>query len=516
MLRSVVGAMIALLSSTAAQADWYRASSKHFVVYSDDSERDVRDYTTQLEQFDQAVRRWHVAPENPRGDSARVTVFVLDDQAAVGKLAGRSNVAGFYRPSAGESMAFAPRAGSDGSGDLGARAVLFHEYAHHWMLTNWTDAALPPWFVEGFAELHATAMFRGNKIIFGAVPLYRRYSIGQMNAMPMDRLLKFDVGKLNGLETDALYSHGWALTHYLTFDPVGRKQLAAYIGALNSGKAGNPSKLIGDGRTMDMQLNQYVRRKQLPSAAFDVDTLAIGTIDVRKLSAPEAATMPAMILSKRGVNTSTAPKALDVARRVTAPFPADAFAQNELAEAEFDACNVDTKADAACFARAEAAADRALAADPKSVHALTYKGMAQVAALEKAKVKDAARWKAARQWFLTANKVDTEAPQPLIAYYDSYADAGEAATKNAQAGLLYAYALAPYDADLRLRATRVYLTQGNVAAARVAISPLAYNIEARGRAEYAKKALAAIDTGDAKAALDAMDPKKAPKDDDGD
>ena len=73
MLRFIVGATIALLSSTAAQADWYRASSKHFVVYSDDSERDVRDYTTQLEQFDQAIRRWHVAPENPRGESDRKT-----------------------------------------------------------------------------------------------------------------------------------------------------------------------------------------------------------------------------------------------------------------------------------------------------------------------------------------------------------------------------------------------------------------------------------------------------------
>ncbi len=514
MLRFIVGATIALLSSTAAQADWYRASSKHFVVYSDDSERDVRDYTTQLEQFDQAIRRWHVAPENPRGESARVTVFVLPDQAAVGKLAGRSSVAGFYRPSAGESVAFAPRAGTDGSGDLGARAVLFHEYAHHWMLTNWTDAALPPWFVEGFAELHATAMFRGNKIIFGAVPLYRRYSIGQMNAMPMDRLLKFDVGKLDPIETDALYSHGWALTHYLTFDPVGRKQLAAYIGALNSGKAGNPAKLIGDGRTMDMQLSQYVRRKQLPSAAFDVDTLAIGMIDVRKLSAAEAATVPAMILSKRGVNAGSASKALDLARRVAAPYPADAFAQNELAEAEFDACNVEKKADAGCFTRAEAAADRAIAADPKSVHALTYKGMAQVGALEKAKVTDAARWKAARQWFLTANKVDTEAPQPLIAYYDSFVDAGEPATKNAQAGLLYAYALAPYDSDLRIKATRVYLMQGNVAAARVAISPIAYNIESRTRADYAKKTLAMIDTGDAKAALASMDEKPPAESDD--
>lgn len=510
MFRKCVVALAAtLLSSTAAHADWYRATSKHFVVYSNDSLADVKDYTTRLEQFDQGIRAWHLAPQDKRGASARVTVFVLDDISAIAQLAGRTGVAGFYSPHAGESVAFTPRSGDS---DLGARAILFHEYTHHWMLTNWTDAALPPWFVEGFAELHATAFFRGDQIIFGAVPAYRRYTVGQMNLLPISRLLKFDPGNLSPIETDALYSHGWALTHYLTFDEAGRKRLAAYVDALNGGSADDPAKLIGDGN-IDLKLNQYVRRPRLPSAAFDLAKLPVGSIEVSKLDPAEAAMMPALMQSKRGVGRKNAEQTAALARRLAAPYPDNSFAQNELAEAEYDACSVvDAAAD--CYSRSAAAADRAIAANPKSVHALVYRGMADIAALKKAKVQDPARWAAARQWFLRANKVDTEMPQPLIQYYDSFVDAGETPTVNAQSALLYAYALAPYDSDLRLQAAGVYLRQGKADEARTAIKPVAYNIDQRAKSEYAKRILAALDKDGTAAAVKEMDAKPTPKDED--
>lgn len=508
-LKFIAALVSALIGSTPAQADWYRATSNHFIVYSDDSLEDVRDYTMRLEQFDQAIRAWHVAPQDKRGASARVTVFVVDKTNDVAKLAGHDGVAGFYRPVAGQSVAFTPR---NGSGDLGARAILFHEYTHHWMLTNWTDAALPPWFVEGFAELHATALFRGNQIIFGAVPAYRKYTIGQMNALPMSRLLRFDPGTLSNVERDALYSHGWALTHYLTFDADGRKRLAAYIGALNGGKAEDQAALIGNGANMDLRIDQYVRRPRLPSSAIDLDTLSIGSIEVTKLTPAESTTMPAMIASSAGVSKKNAGDVAALARRLAASYPDDAFAQNELAEAEFDACETDTAAQAACYSRAAAAADRALAADPRSVHALDYRGMADTAVLVKDKIKDPARWAAARQWYLRANKVATEMPQPLIAYYDSFGQANEKPTANAQAALLYAYALAPYDGDVRLKATRVYLAQGKLAEARTAITPVAYNIEERAKATYAKKVLTALNDHGADAAISVFDATPAPKD----
>lgn len=502
MLKKVLLASAMLLVSAGADAKWFKASSKHFVVYADDSETNIKTYTERLERFDKAIRVWHVAKEDTRGPSARVTVFLLDDVGAIERLSGRRSVAGFYQPRAGTSVAFSPRIGS---GDLSAHAILFHEYTHHWMLTNWTDAAMPPWFVEGFAELHATALFRGDRVIFGAVPIYRRYTIGQMNLMPMSRMLKFDLGQLSPQETDALYSHGWALTHYLTFDTGRRKLLADYIDALNSGKAVSPAALVAGGGDLDLKLNSYVRRSTLPSAAFNFDQLPIDTVNVRPLTQAEAAMMPALILSQRGVSKKNAPEATALARKLAAPFPNDAAAQNELAEAEYDLCSTDDAIPADCFGRAEAAADRALLADPKSIHALLYKGMAQVAALKRGKVVDQARWTSARRWFLAANKIDTEAPEPLIAYYDSFSAARIPANTNAQSALLYAYALAPYDSALRLRAGAIFLRQGKLADARNAIAPVAYNVDGGSITTPAQKVLKALDAGDSKAALAELD-----------
>ena len=70
-------AALAMLPS-AANATWYQASSKHFVVYSNDTPERVKAYTEKLERFDKAISVWHVTKEVDRGPASRVTIFVLE------------------------------------------------------------------------------------------------------------------------------------------------------------------------------------------------------------------------------------------------------------------------------------------------------------------------------------------------------------------------------------------------------------------------------------------------------
>ena len=520
MLRTMTAAAAALLLAQPACASWQRATSRHFVVYSDDTPAHVQAFTTRLEKFDKAMRVWHMAPEDKRGDSARVTVFVVGNIDDVQKIYGNGGqgVAGFYQPRAGDSIAFTPRSSGEGS-DRGftSQAILFHEYTHHWMLTNdaWADAAFPPWFVEGFAELHATAILRDGDVIFGAPPTYRGYTVGNMNLLPASQLLQPNPGHLGGNQRDALYSRGWLLTDYLIFDKDRLGQFAAYVAAINAGKSPKEANaLLGNPNALDFKMNAYGKQSVLPSAVIPAKDLAIGPIAVQALGSAEAAIMPALILSKRGVDMKTAPAVVALARRLAAAFPTDPFVQNEVAEAEFDVCSTDRKSDAACYARSEAASDRALAADPMSIHALVYKGMAQAAAAKKDKVTDPARWATIRHWFLAANKIDPEAPQPLINFYDSYADAGQAPTKNADGAMLYAYALAPYDGGVRFKAAHVLLAQDKPVQARVALGPVAYNLDEPGTADRAQKILAVLDKDGSKAALAEMDKKPEEKDKD--
>ena len=512
MLRKILLAAAAMAAAAPGIADatWYQASSKHFVVYADDSTDHIKAYTERLERFDQAIRYWHHTPESGLGPSSRVTVYVMSDLADIQKIFGNSiaNVGGFYDARATGSVAFTPRSTGDDYG-FSAQAVLFHEYTHHFMRTTWSDAAFPAWFTEGFAELHATALIKSDgSVQFGAVPVYRQWTVARSNLMPASELLERYPAKLDDESRDALYARGWLLMHYLTFDTERRKQLAAYIVAINSGKSAEEAgKAFGKIGELDGKMDAWGSRKNLPFNLINGSELHTGTITVRALGPAEAAIMPALMASTRGVDEKLAPRVAELARRLAAPFPNDAAAQNELAEAEYDAKN---------YSASEAAADRAIAADPKSIHALMYKGMAQQAGLVRDKVTDRDRWAAARRWYLAANKADPDNPEPMVLFYDSFLEQKEKPTDNAADGLLYAYSIAPYDPSLRLEAASILIVRGQEQAARIALGPVAYYVDG-GPAEPAQNALKALDAGDKAAALKALDPanQKEKKKDDG-
>jgi hypothetical protein len=491
MMRILVACLLLLGLANPAYAEWHVASSRHFVVYSDDDPKDVLAFTTKLERFDSAFRTFRVFEEDPRGDASRVTIFLVKDIAAIQKLyGGSSGVAGFYQARASGSVAFVPRTTGEGSAyGFTPLAVFLHEYTHHLMLTNWTEAALPQWFVEGFADFHATAMLRDDgSVIFGALPRYRAFNVDKASVLPMKMLLRPYNENLTSEQRDILYGRGSLLVHYLTFDPVRRAQLAKYIGEINAGKPiETAAAALGDVSKLDLTLNSYGKRPFLPSYTVQGADVAVPKINMRALGAGEAASMPILIRSSRGVDKKSAPIVAALARTVTAPFPNDAAAQNALAEAEFDAEQ---------FGAAEAAADRALAADPKSIHAMLYKGMAQMAVAKKAGVKDAATWQGIRRWFLNANKVNPEDPQPLILFYESFAAAKEPPSKNAEGGMLYAYKLAPYDLGLRINTARILIQQGEARAAQAAIGPVAFNIHAGPGENYPLKMLTALQAND--------------------
>lgn len=499
MLRKLLLTAALLVAPSLARADWHEAASEHFVVYSDDSPARVRQYAERLERFDRALRYITGTADKQRSPSSRVTVYMVEDVAAIQKLAGSDTVAGFFQRRASGPVAFVPRRTS---GPLDAQTILLHEYGHNFMFTSWPDVVFAPWFTEGFAEFVGTAIFRSNgDLILGKNPDYRSWSIDKTSHMPAQQLVRLDPGKLDEYQASALYARGWLLTHYLLMDKQRSKQLAEYIVAVNSGKSiEEATTALGNISQLDGRLNGYYKRAALPSIVLTAKDIAIGAVTLRRLSAGEAATLPARILSSNGVSEKTAPGVAVLARRLAAPYPNDAAAQNELAEAEFDANN---------YAAAEAAADRALAADPKSIHALLYKGMAQAEAAKQAGVTDKAKWAAIRGWFIRANKLDTEYAEPLIQYYDSFATARQPPSKAAVDGLLYAYVLAPYDLGLRLKAGRVLLAEGATKPARVAFEPIAYGPHYGDIAKQAKAVIEALDSGGTPAALKLLEEAEA-------
>ena len=498
-----LGMALALLAPAAAHAEWYEASSVHFRVFAEGKPETVRDFATRLERFDKGMRYLNGLADEDLGPANRVTVYVLPNVEAVRRLArGGDGVAGFYIPRAGGSVAFTPRRAGDGSRwDLDAETILLHEYSHHFMLENYASAVFPGWFIEGFAEFNATARFDPDGSIgFGIPALHRAYELVLTESMPIETLFGSEAGrKPSTPANEMIYSWGWLLTHYLTFEPSRRGQLTAYLSALGSGKTGLEAarSAFGDLHILDRDLKAYRKRRRLSFHSIAAVALPIGPVAVRALRPGEEAIMDLRIRSDRGVNDEQAKSLVTEMRRAAAPFPNDPAVQSALAEAEYDANNFDS---------AEAAADRAIAADPSNVEALTYRGRVAMARAMASKTPvDPATWNEVRHRMLAANKADPNDPSPFILFYDSFRAQGIAPTVNAVKGLQRAFELAPQDRMLRMRVARQYLVDGKGAEARTILVPLAFDPHGGAAGVAIQAVVAKIDEGGAAAALSFWD-----------
>src|SRR6187551_3511074 len=99
-MRFFLAILAAVLLPSGAQAEWFESSSAHFVVYANDSERDIRKFSEQLERYHEAMAVVTQLDAPPPSPSNRVTVYVVKNAAAVQRLMGTSERAlqGFYIP----------------------------------------------------------------------------------------------------------------------------------------------------------------------------------------------------------------------------------------------------------------------------------------------------------------------------------------------------------------------------------------------------------------------------------
>jgi len=155
------------------------------------------------------------------------------------------------------------------------------------------------------------------------------------------------------------------------------------------------------------------------------------------------------------------------------------------------------------YAEASAAADKALALNPKAFKAMIYKGRAE---LELAKKNpQGVNWTAIRGWFSRANRLDVTAPEPLMYYYQTFVEQGAAPPAQAVDGLLFAVDLVPQDDDLRLTAVRQLLREGSPAEAKAMFAPIAYSPHFPKQKRRNLEIMEKISSGDGKGALVMLD-----------
>lgn len=475
----------------AARAEWHEASSAHFVVYADDSESRVRAFSQQLERYHAALAKvTNVAPAAP-SPSNRVTVYVVGSVNQVRKLVGgkAERVAGFYVSRAGSSLAIVPRISlaTDSQGSLDfSMTVLLHEYTHHFMISQ-SAYAMPPWVTEGAAEFFSSASFeRDGSVGLGRAAQHRAGELFFARDTTIRQLLdpqEYFRRRAKG-QFESYYGRAWLLYHYLTLGGQRNDQLQRYLRAVNQGKGSLEAgaEVFGDFNKLDREVDAYLAKRRIMTLRLPPTMLTVAPVSVRRLGEGEAAIMPVVVRSRRGVNRALAAEVVVEARAVAARYPSDPPVLTALAEAEYDAGN-----DSAAIA----AADRALAVDPRRVNAYIQKGYALFRQASQAG--GPAAFAKARAPFVALNRLENDHPLALLHYYRSFMLAGGKPPKLAVDGLLRAAQVAPFDLGLRMTVAMQELRDGNRDWAKANLSPVAYNPHAGPLAELARTALARID-----------------------
>lgn len=482
----MVAALAAWLSAGPAHASWLEASSEHFVIYANDTEKDITRFAEQLERYHAGMALALGSSAVKPSPSNRVTVYVVGSGREVRKLhgGGDRNVGGFYVPRAGGSLAIVPAVSSGNGVVTWSMVVLLHEYAHHFQISA-SAMPMPRWFTEGSAEFFASAKFEADGSLWLGRPANHRAPelFYAPDVTVADLLDPTEYDKRKHASFDAFYGKSWLLYHYLTFSESRKGQFSRYVTLLSEGKGQRQAAIeaFGDFAVLEKEVDHYLGQRRMKVLTLSPDRLKFGKVSLRALSAGEAAMMPVRMRSKRGVDAEEAKQLLVEARTVAAKFPEDPAVLSALAESEYDAGN---------DKEAIAAADAAIKRDPKQTNAYVQKGYALFRVAEESDGDADARaaaYKAARAPFIALNRIENDHPLPLIYFYRSFAEQGGTPPPLAVDGLIRAVQLAPFDLGLRMNLGTALVHLGRPEEAGRILAAVANNPHGGGFADYARR-----------------------------
>lgn len=481
-MRRLILLAVLVLSSLAgaapARAEWRRAVTTHFVVYSETSEENLRAVAEKLERFDGLLRR--LTPVPPSQIERRLTIYMPGSIDAVEQLAGGYGVAGFYSANITGPYTVAPR--RTGMDNLEADVILFHEYVHHFMLQHF-PVAYPGWFIEGYAELFSNTRFeRDGSIVLGSFNDHRGLTL--MATPPPLRDLMFRNG--HGIPISQFYAHAWGLTHYFLISDERPGQLQRYLALVGAGRAPEQAaqEAFGDVDALERDYRRYRRSPRIPTLIYRFDQAPQpGPVTIERLGQAEGNLLWLRLEYQQEPDGDAREGLVRRVRTRVAQTPNDPAALQLLADVEAFAGNYDA---------ATRAIDALLARQPSAPRALLRKGLIELALLERARVTDHARWMAARDWLRRANLAAPDDPPALYEYYRAFEREAIRPPAPAVAALERAQELVPQSFELRARFARELIRARRFRLAVNMLSPVAYSAHGGPRGEAALRIIGLI------------------------
>lgn len=483
------------------RSDWKRAESEHVLMFSDGGEAELKRAATDVERLHQLMERLY-GKDAREGETAKLKIILIDSVPAYRDLALRNlraeegpyvpPFAGqrYYDPRDDGALLILPRADQiidldtskardafcDEMGpDLllaektcsevtsrpapAARpweAILFSAYAQHFIL-NYVPAGYPRWYLDGIGALFSTVKMRRNGALdYAKVSLANRQvfrSYGRLNAAEV----------LSGRYIDAPSQqmewtpfHAAVLVHFFVYSDLKserRTQFQRYMTAIHQGvPMAEAAGVFGDMRKLRREISGYAEREGLSYARTEPAGAPPQEPSITTLSIANAAMLEASL----GLSSHAT---------VTAPGD-DAEAALLLAESECRHRRYQT-----CLA----AADIVLERSPDDPRALGWKGVALTdAAVAGEAGARSDRLRLARETIARAIERDGDAPLPLIAYFESYAKAGERVPEQGMSAMAKAIRLVPAAPGSRLALGAELVRQGQPDLARKLLYPVLF------------------------------------------
>ena len=388
---------------TLAHAAWLKAETDRFVIYGEGREAQLRELAAKLTTFDSLLRTMNPAARTALPER-RFEVYLARDHNDMRTVRPGLDVrtGGFYAANPNAVFAMARMQGRG----LDADDVLFHEYAHHFMLENF-PAAYPAWFVEGWAEYYMTVQIKQKDVTVGAYNENRAYWLFNTQWLPLETMLSKATWEIEPGRRHIYYSQAWLLMHYLRTDEARAAQLNKATAAIAAGQ--DPVKALEEATGMDMATLTKALRGYRKLPIYTLTEFAAVTPQVTITPMPASADDFLLVgLRLAGASPREPDMALlaDVRRRA-ARWPGDRLAELTQARVEFLYGDVTT---------GEAIVTRRLAADPKDLEFLLAAGVGQIVAGQRDLANLAGRLRNARGYLIDAYKVDKADYRVLLAY----------------------------------------------------------------------------------------------------
>lgn len=411
-MRFLFAALLALsgltMTTPLRAAEWMEVKTVHFTLYGKQSQKDLVQLAVRLERMNRLLGMLLPGTAGTLDSEAErpLLIYVLS-ASDVKSLSGNALQAGFYSFDKRNGYAVVTRGEGAGPFSLDQEVILFHEFAHHFMLAN-SNGAYPAWYIEGFAEFFSTLKFQDDgKVQFGNPPMVRVPQLVMAEIYPLDKLLHQSARGLNRADGDRYYGAAWLLTHYLVTNKARGKEFEAYVKDLASptGARDVASYFSGGEAALTRELKAYIKAK-LPAYRIAVPIDGLAEPKVRLLSAGEAALLLLDLRLKRQQNEEGRKALVERARAVAGQYPQSALAHTILAE------SLERIDD---WTGAMAAADTAIRIDPASSRALADRAdiLLGKAETDKGEPPFGDIVKA----IVAANRADLQDPYPLLLYY---------------------------------------------------------------------------------------------------